>query len=437
MNKTEQVKEMYDKYPFPGIENFIKTTLPEKITVENGQITVPCIGISHLPEILYYLFNGYWDKKQTLRVLFAGGGTGQHTYWLAKQLEEGGYQYEIVHLELSSGAIEKAKTLLNSHNLNISFINDSITELDKHDLDDFDYIDCYGVLHHTPDPLLCLKKLTGKLKDNGGMGIMLYGKYGRKGIYPMQNVMKLFDNNLDEKIDVFKELLPSIPKSNPFYNERNAYLNNGWSSSNENIVDTILHVHDVAFTVDDVYKLCNDADVELVDFCNSYMYKPEYLFSDKESKALENVGQLSIQKQQSFCELFENIISRHDFFIKKRINNNQTIMNYNDNELKDMVPIKRLNININGAQNNELRLNFNNCDYYFGKLPLLTKKIMDNIDNKRNLDDIYNLIKEDMGNVKIAKLDTSGLTKERFMDEFGQLFDIFNSLGWLMLNRNE
>ena len=47
----------------------------------------------------------------------------------------------------------------------------------------FDLILCTGVLHHLPNPDAGLKALADVLEPSGSMGIMLYGKAARTGVY--------------------------------------------------------------------------------------------------------------------------------------------------------------------------------------------------------------------------------------------------------------
>lgn len=419
MNITQNVENLYNKYPFPGINNFINTVIPNKITKTKNGIEIPCIGISHLPDILHYIFNGKWDKNKVIRILFAGGGTGQHTYWLAKQLKYNNYKYEIIHFELSEKAIEQAKQNLNKYGLTgIHFVKGSLLELDKFNLGKFDYIDCYGVLHHTSSPLDCLMQLEKCLYDDGGMGIMLYGKYGRKGIYSIQNIMKQFNKNLDEKIDLFKHLLPNIPNSNDF--DKNNYINDSWSKSKENITDTLLHVQDIPFTIDMVYDLCNKANMEIIDFTNKYLYNPDTYFKNKNDNILIEIKKLSKIKQQIICEQLVNTISRHEFFIKKKSNKKHTIITL-DNKIdyKYIKPIKRADVTHPGGN---FELNITNCIYNFGYLPEITNDILNHIDNNNTIIDIYNKI-----NSKYK------ISKEDYIKKFKQFYNSFDQLGWIVL----
>ena len=318
MNITQNVENLYTKYPFPGIDNFIDTLIPAKITKTTAGVSIDSIGISHLPDILHYIFNGKWNKNKIMRILFAGGGTGQHTYWLAKQLKSNNYKYDIVHFELSTTAIKQAEQNLNKHGItDIKFIKGSLLELDTFNLGKFDYIDCYGVIHHTASPTNCLIQLEKCLHNKGGMGIMLYGKYGRNGVYTIQNIMKQFNKPINDKIELFKNLLPHIPDSNSF--DKNHYKHDKWSISNENITDTILHVQDIPFTIDMIYDLCDNANMEIIEFTNKYLYNPDSYFKNKNNSTLNEIKKLPLPKQQIICELLVTTITRHEFFIKKKL----------------------------------------------------------------------------------------------------------------------
>ncbi len=55
----------------------------------------------------------------------------------------------------------------------------------------FDQIVCTGVLHHLADPDIGLRSLRDVLAQNGAMHLMVYAKYGRGGIYMMQEYCRL------------------------------------------------------------------------------------------------------------------------------------------------------------------------------------------------------------------------------------------------------
>ena len=66
----------------------------------------------------------------------------------------------------------------------------SLLDLDPTIHGHFDLIICVGVLHHLENPSDGLNKLNSVLKNDGFIFIMVYGKYGRTGIYQMQDLLK-------------------------------------------------------------------------------------------------------------------------------------------------------------------------------------------------------------------------------------------------------
>ena len=57
--------------------------------------------------------------------------------------------------------------------------------------DKFDLVSCQGVIHHMKIPLRGLNTLKDSIHDEGGMDLMLYGRYGRTGVEQMQLLMRL------------------------------------------------------------------------------------------------------------------------------------------------------------------------------------------------------------------------------------------------------
>jgi SAM-dependent methyltransferase len=56
----------------------------------------------------------------------------------------------------------------------------------------FDYINVCGVLHHLPDPTHALQLIARHaLAPGGGLGMMVYGTYGRSGVYETQAMLRL------------------------------------------------------------------------------------------------------------------------------------------------------------------------------------------------------------------------------------------------------
>uniref|UniRef100_UPI0035149617 class I SAM-dependent methyltransferase n=1 Tax=Salipiger bermudensis TaxID=344736 RepID=UPI0035149617 len=185
------VKEQYEAFPYPE-----RDPEDEKTRLITG-------SPSHPLEMDHFLWRGKRDWSQPLKVLVAGGGTGDGLIQLATLLDKAGAAAEITYLDLStaSRAVAEARAAMRGLT-SISFHTASL--LDAAEYGAFDYIDCCGVLHHLEDPVAGLTALRGALKPEGGIGIMVYAPLGRTGVYHAQAMLQMVAGNAPdaERIDV-------------------------------------------------------------------------------------------------------------------------------------------------------------------------------------------------------------------------------------------
>ncbi|MFN3657532.1 MAG: class I SAM-dependent methyltransferase [Pseudolabrys sp.] len=115
----------------------------------------------------------------------------------------------------------------------------------------FDYIVCSGVLHHMPDPAAGAKALASVLEPaHGVMTMMLYGRFGRSGIYALQDAFRrLRIPHSPEGVAQVRDIIRRLPRHHPgrwyFENSPEMHLDAA-------IVDTFLHRQDVAYSVAEV-----------------------------------------------------------------------------------------------------------------------------------------------------------------------------------------
>ena len=168
----DPVRDQYEAYPYPA-----RDPRDEARRLITG-------SPSNLPEINHYLFTGRRDFTRPFRALVAGGGTGDATVMLAQQLADAGSASEVVHFDLSTASRAVAEARIDARGLrNVRFVTGEIEALPDLGLGAFDYVDCCGVLHHLEDPAAGLRALAAVLAEGGGIGLMVYGEYGRSGLY--------------------------------------------------------------------------------------------------------------------------------------------------------------------------------------------------------------------------------------------------------------
>jgi SAM-dependent methyltransferase len=274
---------------------------------------------SHVLEIDHYLYGGRRDWSRPFRALFAGGGTGDGTIMLAQQLADLGCPAELVHLDQSEAARAIAQARAERRGLGaLRFVTASLLDLPSLGLGEFDYIDCCGVLHHLEDPEAGLARLVGALKPDGGIGLMVYGRLGRTGVYEMQELLRVVagEGAPRERIQRARKLLSELPATN--WLARNPNLSDHVEGGDAGLFDLLLHARDRAYTVEEVAALLGGADLRLVTFIEPGRYDPlTYVRDPGARRALSGLDAIA---RAAFAEKLTGAMARHIVYAVRRAN---------------------------------------------------------------------------------------------------------------------
>lgn len=254
----DKVKDQYEAYPYPE-----RDPKDEAKRLISG-------SPSHPLEIDHFLFAGCRDWSNPLRVLVAGGGTGDGLIQLAQMLTQAGKPYEITYVDLSRASRKVAEARAKARKLTaIRFVTGSL--LDAPDLGEFDYIDCCGVLHHLPEPVEGFRALRAALAPAGGMGFMVYAPYGRSGVYPLQEAFGALYGGLSprERLKVARKIVRALPEGHPFKGNPNL---GDHHDSDAGFYDLLLHSQDRAFDVPELIGVMAEAGWELSGFTMPALY---------------------------------------------------------------------------------------------------------------------------------------------------------------------
>lgn len=312
-NYLEDVRDQYERYPYPQRD-------PAE---EYKQLRLT--SLDQLPLINHFCFNGSKDFRTNFRVLVAGGGTGDAAIYLAEQLR--GTDAEIIYLDMTAASLEIAQARAKIRKLdNIRWINDSILNIPRLQLGGFDYINCSGVLHHLESPDEGLHILQGALNEDGAMGVMVYAKYGRTGIYQMQELMRLINrkvSNAQIKVENTKSVLAELPDSNWF--SMSKHLTSDYTRYGDiGIYDLFLHSRDRAYSVSELYEWLDAQRLKLVTFtADKYMYLPESFI--RNPVLLNRIKESTIRNQQAIAEILCGHIMKHTFYCSKKDNTEASI----------------------------------------------------------------------------------------------------------------
>ena len=293
----DAVLKQYEAYPYP----------PRDPRDEAKGLYIS--RLSSLPDVNHYLFRGRRDFSEPFRALVAGGGTGDATIMMAQQLADRGGPGEVVHLDISTATRRIAKARAEARGLtNIRFVSASLTDLPNLALGRFDYIDCCGVLHHLHDPEAGLCALAGALVPGGGLGLMVYGEFGRTGLYPLQSVLRSLGRGLPlkQQIPLTRRLLADLPATNWF--RHNPFLTDH-NRGDAELVDLCLHSRDRAYRIAEFVDLLAAADLAPVAFIEPIRYEPTTYLQDP--LLIKKAQRLSVLERASLAEALAGNLKTH------------------------------------------------------------------------------------------------------------------------------
>ena len=234
---------------------------------------------SSLVKIEHYVVGGRIPDAGPFRALIAGGGTGDATIMLASQLAARPIDAEIIHLDISAASLDVARARAEARSLeNVKFLEASLTDL-------------------------------AALGLGGGIGLMLYGRLGRTGVYEAQTLLRLLAEDLTDpaRIDSARALLGDLPPTN--WLKRNSHLGDHQNAGDAGIYDLLLHRRDRAYRVDEIFVLAAGAGLRITGFIEQARYDPLNYLEDATLR--EKAAALSWPQQCAAAELIAGNMKVH------------------------------------------------------------------------------------------------------------------------------
>ena len=267
-DRDHLVAGQYEAYPYPE-----RKPADEKKRLIEG-------SPSALLELSHYLFAG--RTPNPFRALIAGGGTGDAAIMLAQHCASAGLDAEITYLDMSTAARAVVEARAKTRGLtNLRFVTGSLLEAATLAPGPYDYIDCCGVLHHLKTPEAGLLALAACLKPAGGIGLMVYGEYGRRGVYETQALLRQLappDQPDPQRLAQTRRLLAALPRTN--WLKRNPFLQDHQDGSDAGLYDLLLHARDRAYTVPQLAEFAASANLAIVSFIEPARYDPATYIKD-------------------------------------------------------------------------------------------------------------------------------------------------------------
>lgn len=275
-----------------------------------------------------------WPHRRlpdTATWLIAGCGTSQ-----AARLALVNPHVRVVAIDVSDTSIGHTRRLAEQHGL---------TNLEAHRLPieradelgtSFDHVVCTGVLHHLADPAAGLAALRAVLAPGGALTLMVYARYGRTGVYMMQEYCRLLGvtpapAELADLVATLRELPIDHPLGHVLRNSRDM-------RDDDALADALLNPRDRAYTVVGVLDLLDAAGLRFGRWARQAPYLPD-CGSISETPHGPRVALLPVLEQYAALELFRGTIARHTLIAFDATDDVSAGLDFADPSAASWVPI--------------------------------------------------------------------------------------------------
>ena len=201
----------------------------------------------------------------------------------------------------------------------------------------FDMIVCTGVLHHLRDPVMGLRTLREVLSPHGAMRLMVYARYGRTGIYMMQQYCRLLGIiPSEEDLRGLGATLEALPADHPIADVLRKAKD---FRHPEALADALLHPRDRAYTVPELYEWLDQCGMSFGRWIEQAPYLAQCGIVAKSPHAAR-LASLPPQLQHAAVELFRGTMVSHSFIAYRDDRPGETQpITFSGNRWRDYVPI--------------------------------------------------------------------------------------------------
>jgi hypothetical protein len=251
------------------------------------------------------------------------------------------------------------------------------------------------------------------------MGLMLYGQYGRTGIYDIQDIMRSLtpDEDQTSQLTVLKSLLRELPSSNRLV--QNAAVSHSTAQPDSELVDKFLHPQDRAYNVPELAQLCDQAALDIIAFLPVGRYRPETYLSGADFH--DRIANMPLIEQASLAERVAGNIGRHIFYVSPNSTAVGRAASLKDPNVGRAIPILKDDEGAALADRftpeTVIKAQFEDLSI-LAEPPALAADILRRIDNRNCLEDIY---------FDLA-MTNRDLAWPVFLDQLKNLFDILHGL---------
>jgi SAM-dependent methyltransferase len=290
---SDPIRDFYERWPHPA--------QPATLDDFRDRRRVPYASTKAF-------FHHYWPTRPfttDLDILFAGCGTTQ-----AVEAALWDREPRIVAIDVSQACLDQSIALARRYEIeNIEFHRLALEDVGALDRQ-FDLICCTGVLHHLKDPDQGLQSLRQVLRRDGSMYLMVYGRYGRLGVYMLQSYCRQLGlQPTPTDLSELQAVLQQLPSDHPLVSY--AQRRDDFQSLN-GLADVLLNPRDRAFTVPELLDWLPRCGMNFQRWFYQAYYLPQ-CSTLSDAPHLTRLLKLSPDAQYAAMELFRGHLDKHSF----------------------------------------------------------------------------------------------------------------------------
>lgn len=290
VNRREDVRDFYERMPYPGPVASLDQERMLYASPERRRAHFHLTWPTELP-------------RKNLEILIAGCGTSQAARYALREPDA-----RVTAIDISETSLRHTRELQKKYNLENLELQQLPVEGVRELASSFDLIVCTGVLHHLPDPDEGLRALRDVLRPQGAMRVMVYGRYGRAGIYIMQEYCRLLGIGTSE--DDLRDLgdtLAALPADHPI----SGVLRKAKDFRRpEAMADALLHPQDRSYTVPELYAWLDRCGMAFGRWIEQAPYLAQ-CGAIARSPHAARLASLPSREQHAAVELFRGTMSSH------------------------------------------------------------------------------------------------------------------------------
>src|ERR1700739_3799213 len=292
MSRSEEIRDFYERMPYPAPRTSLDV---HRDWYRN-------------PDRRRAEFHLMWPAKQPQggqEILIAGCGTSQAARYALREPDA-----RVTAIDISDTSLRHTRDLQRKYNLKNLELHHLPIERVREIGRSFDRVVCTGVLHHLPDPDHGLRALRDVLRPSGAMRLMVYARYGRAGIYMMQEYCRLLGISASDKdLRDLGATIEALPADHPI----SGVLRGAKDFRRpEAMADALLHPQDRAYTVPELYAWLDRCGMSFGRWIEQAPYLAQCGVVARSPHAAR-LAALPLRLQYAAVELFRGTMVSHNF----------------------------------------------------------------------------------------------------------------------------